>query len=132
MTGSASVTGASAPAPTIANAYTNNNNPRGVAANTIYKNFVSAYASLTLVADGSGTGLAYSWRNSSNQVVGNSSTLLVTSAGTYTVTVTNSGGCAGTASKTVALVDVKCSGNKVQVCNGGNSQCVTTSRLKAC
>src|SRR5690606_20023464 len=57
--------------------------------------------SLTLTASG---GISYSWSNGST-VVGTSSVLEVTEAGTYTVTVTGENGCSATASETVTLDD---------------------------
>ncbi|MDR2823985.1 MAG: hypothetical protein LBB41_02150, partial [Prevotellaceae bacterium] len=53
--------------------------------------------SVTLTASG---GVTYSWNNGSS-VVGNSVELVVTDAATYTVTVTNEGGCSDTASITI-------------------------------
>src|SRR5690606_623036 len=57
--------------------------------------------SLTLTAFGGGS---YSWSNGSI-VVGTSSALEVTEAGTYTVTVTGENGCTATSSETVTLDD---------------------------
>lgn len=53
--------------------------------------------SLTLTATG---GQAYSWSNGSTNI-GNSATLLVTTPGTYTVTVTGANGCTATSSSTI-------------------------------
>ncbi|MEP6260621.1 MAG: HYR domain-containing protein, partial [Gillisia sp.] len=55
--------------------------------------------STTLTASG---GVSYSWSNGS-EVVGTSATLEVTSAGTYTVTVTGENGCTATASVTTTV-----------------------------
>lgn len=52
--------------------------------------------STTLTATATGTGLTYSWSNG-----GNAASTTVNAAGTYTVTVTTSGGCQFTASATV-------------------------------
>src|SRR5690606_13956852 len=57
--------------------------------------------SLTLTASG---GVSYSWSNGST-VVGTSTALEVTAAGTYTVTVTGENGCIATASETITLDD---------------------------
>ncbi|MES2893333.1 MAG: T9SS type A sorting domain-containing protein, partial [Bacteroidota bacterium] len=115
---------------TIADAYTNNNNPQGVRPNKIYKSFLPAYSSLMLVANASGSGLVYSWKNAGNQLVGSTASLQVTVAGSYTVYVSNSSGCQGVASKTIALIDVKCGGSKVQVCNSNVTQCVTSAQAQ--
>jgi gliding motility-associated-like protein len=56
-----------------------------------------ATPSITLTATGGGT---YSWSNGT-AVVGSSSTLNVTSPGTYTVTVTSASGCVATASQII-------------------------------
>ena len=53
--------------------------------------------SVTLTATGGGT---YSWSNGT-AIVGTSAALVVTSAGTYTVTVTGTNGCTATASSTI-------------------------------
>ncbi|MDR1197931.1 MAG: hypothetical protein LBK94_02810, partial [Prevotellaceae bacterium] len=58
---------------------------------------VTCSQSVTLTASG---GVTYSWSNGSS-VVGNSAELVVADAGTYTVTVTNEGGCSDTAVITV-------------------------------
>ncbi len=47
-------------------------------------------SSITLTASGNGS---YVWTNSNNQVIGNSNQLFVTSADTYTLTVTGENGC---------------------------------------
>jgi large repetitive protein len=55
--------------------------------------------SVTLTANG-GTGLSYQWSNGSNN-----QTLAVTTAGSYTVTVTDANGCSSTSAATVVTVN---------------------------
>ncbi|MDP4868897.1 MAG: gliding motility-associated C-terminal domain-containing protein, partial [Crocinitomicaceae bacterium] len=55
--------------------------------------------SVTLTANG-GTGLSYQWSNGSNN-----QTLNVTTAGSYTVTVTDANGCSSTSAATVVTVN---------------------------
>jgi hypothetical protein len=133
MNGSAGISGGTAPLVTIANAYTNNNNPQVWLPIRSIKTLPRPMHLCPLSPPATGTGLTYAWRNTNNQVVGNGSTLVVSNAGTYTVTVTNSGACSGTATKTIAL-----GGCKMQWQQGtglqwhGNSQCVTTAQAQAC
>ncbi len=71
----------------------------------------------------SGNGYTYTWSNGSH-----SRCINVTSAGTYTVTVTNSAGCTSTCSKTIYVsaapscnITVSGCGNNNTICQGGTA-----------
>ncbi|MDR2125854.1 MAG: gliding motility-associated C-terminal domain-containing protein [Prevotellaceae bacterium] len=70
-----------------------------VAAISASSSTVTCSQPVILTASG---GVTYSWSNGS-AVVGNSAELVVTAAETYTVTVTNDGGCSDTASITINI-----------------------------
>jgi gliding motility-associated-like protein len=81
--------------------------------------------SVTLTANG-GTGLSYQWSNGSNN-----QTLPVTSAGSYTVTVTGANGCSSTSAATVVTVNSLPSAPAITgtpiVCAGSTSLLSTTA-----
>lgn len=114
---------------TIPDAYALVNNPAAVKANTVYTGYAPA-ASITLSASitNGQAPYTYEWKaNGSNKVLSTNATLSTSSAGTYTVTVTNVGGCNVTASKVINVIDVACGSNKnpmVVVCINGTQNCV--------
>lgn len=81
--------------------------------------------SVTLTANG-GTGLSYQWSNGSNN-----QTLAVSSAGSYTVTVTGANGCSSTSAPTVVTVNSLPSAPAITgtptVCVGSTSLLSTTA-----
>lgn len=96
----------------------------GVNANTVYIGYTPA-SSLTLKASASGGsgGFTYKWStNAATQAI----TVSPTVATTYTVTVTDAKGCTATATKGVAVMDVRCGNklDKVSVCHGGGASCI--------
>lgn len=113
-------------------------------ANTIYIGY--GPQSITLTAQASTTGLAFQWYKDGIAITGaTGSTYSATSAGDYSVIVTDAGGCASDASDPgshiiINTVDVRCGNNnsKVIVChvppgNTGNPQtlCISPSAVPA-
>jgi len=87
-----------------------------ITTNTGTKELTCATPSITLTASG---GTSYSWDNG----LGNNASITVTSAGTYTVTVTSSNGCRATtgieitSSQSLPTVNV----NNAEICLGGET-----------
>ncbi|MFC0772142.1 LamG-like jellyroll fold domain-containing protein [Terrimonas alba] len=95
----------------------------GVDANTIYTGYGATSLVITALPAGGSSPYTYSWNTSP---VTTTQAITVTTAGTYTVTVTDAKGCEATVSITIKVVDVRC-GNKNKsrmVCHSGNSLCV--------
>ncbi len=91
---------------------------------TIGSTTVCDGGSMTLLAP-SGSGYAYQWNENNTPIAGaNSSTLLVTTSGSYTVTITDGNGCVNTtATPTVVTVvpPVVVSVNSETICNGSSA-----------
>lgn len=96
----------------------------GVNVNTVYTGYAPA-SSLTLTASGSGGSGSFTYKWSTNATT-QAITVSPTAATNYTVTVTDAKGCTATASKGVAVMDVRCGNklDKVNVCHNGGTSCV--------
>jgi len=94
--------------------------------NTIYVGYGSS--SLLLVAKPAGGSAPYSYKWSTNKAT---QSITVTTAGTYSVTITDAKGCSTSTSIRVESVDVTCGlqDEKVMVCHNGHSQCVAQSAV---
>jgi hypothetical protein len=95
----------------------------GVDANTIYTGYGPSSLTIAAVPAGGSSPYTYSW---STSPVKTTQAISVTTAGTYTVTVTDAKGCQAAASIMINVVNVRC-GNKnknIIVCHSGNSLCV--------
>jgi hypothetical protein len=136
---SASITIGSAASVTVTAGSSQNCEP-----NTIYIGYGSQ--SITLNAQASTTGVSYQWYKDGNAISGaTNSTYNATSAGDYSVIVTDAGGCASAASDPgsqiqINSIDVRCGNNnsKVIIChvppgNSGNPQtlCIAPSAVPA-
>jgi len=90
------------------------------AKNTIYIGYGPTSLSITALAQGA-QDYTYSWNTGAN-----TPSIVVSAAGTYTVTVTYAGGCQTTASITINTLDVRCgnNNNKVQICHNNKVICV--------
>jgi hypothetical protein len=102
-------------------------------ANTIYTGYGASTLTLAVSPAGGTAPYTYHWSNGAT-----TSSIVVSAAGNYTVTVTDVYGCSVTASKTISVVDVRCGNNndKVIVCqvpkgNTGNPQtiCIAASAV---
>jgi hypothetical protein len=101
----------------------------GGAPNTLYTGYGPATVTLSANAGGGTAPYTYLWSTGAT-----TSSLVVSAAGTYTVTVTDKFGCFVSASKTITVVDVRCGNknDKVLVCqvppgNPGNANNICVS-----
>lgn len=105
--------------------------PKGVLPNTVYPAYAPA-STLTLQASVSGgTGpYSYSWSNGSTTA---SAVVSPTWTTTYSLTVKDQNGCAGTASKTINVVDISDGkkGDKIIICHNKQSITVATAAVAA-
>jgi hypothetical protein len=93
----------------------------GADPNTIYNGYGPTSVSITAAPAG-GTGpYSYIWTTGST-----TQSTIVTAAGTYTVTIRDSKGCATTASIAIKVIDVRCGNknDKVIVCHNGKESCI--------
>jgi hypothetical protein len=102
-------------------------------ANTIYTGYGQSTLTLSVTATGGTAPYTYHWSNGAA-----TSSIIVSAAGNYTVTVTDVYGCTVSVSKTISVVDVRCGNNndKVLVCqvppgNTGKPQtiCIAASAV---
>jgi Galactose binding lectin domain. len=101
--------------------------------NTIYRGYGAQSVTLT-ATPGNGTApYTYSWSPSSTVASRYSAATLVTpnNTTTYSVTITDANGCTKTVSKTIDVVDVEGSGNKIKICHNGNTIQVSQSAVAA-
>ncbi len=103
-------------------------NPSIDLVNTLYHGYGPTSLSLNAIAQG-GTGI-YSYLWSTGET---SSSINVSSAGTFTVTITDEKGCATEASIVINVLDVSCGnkGDKVLICHNGVDLCVASSAVEA-
>ena len=103
--------------------------PSGVAANTVYEGYSPA-GSVTLAPAVTGGSPAYSY-NWSNGTTGASATVSPSVNSTYTLIVTDANGCADTAIKAIAVVDVRAGKklDKVAVCHKGGTNEISSGTV---
>jgi rhamnogalacturonan endolyase len=109
----------------IADVYAINNAPEK---NTLYIGY--GPSSFTIIATPNGGKAPYSYNWSNGQL---SQSIIVNSAGTYTVIITDALGCQTSASIDINVMNVQCgnSGNKVMVCHNGNELCISANAVQA-
>lgn len=103
-------------------------NPSIDLVNTLYHGYGPTSLSLNAIAQG-GTGI-YSYLWSTGET---SSSINVSSAGTFTVTITDEQGCSSQASIVINVLDVSCGNknDKVMICHNGVDLCVASSAVQA-
>ncbi|MFM9052619.1 MAG: T9SS type A sorting domain-containing protein [Bacteroidota bacterium] len=113
----------------------------GCSPNTVYIGYTQSY--ITLTANASLSGLSYQWYLNGQAITGATDSIyLASQGGSYSVTVSDAGGCSASATSaiTVNSVDVRCGrdGRKVVLChvppgNPGNAQplCIAPSAVPA-
>ncbi|OQP61197.1 hypothetical protein A3860_05655 [Niastella vici] len=97
--------------------------------NTIYVGYGSS--SLTIAAQPAGGTAPYTYKWNTGKTT---QSIIVTAAGTYTVSVTDAKGCQTTASIKIELVNIECGNdweNKVTICHNGHSVCIASSSIAA-
>jgi len=107
------------PVVSIADAYVL---PSGVLANTVYIGYTPASSlTLTAIATAGTQPYSYAWSTGGTNAA---TTVSPTTASTYTVTVKDANGCTASASKTVAVMDVRAGKkmDKVKVCHKPGKQ----------
>jgi hypothetical protein len=97
-------------------------------ANTIYHGYGPTSVKLDASAKGGTAPYSYSWNTGAT-----ASSINVNSAGTYTVTITDSKGCSKVTSIVINLIDVSCGNknDKVMVCHKGVELCVASPAVPA-
>jgi hypothetical protein len=88
--------------------------------NTIYLGFGPTSLTLKAVPTGATTPLTYAWKKDGNTtVMGTAASLVVSSAGIYTATVTGQDGAVGTVTKEIKMEDLRCGDkdDKVAICH---------------
>ncbi|MGM8362397.1 Ig-like domain-containing protein [Flavobacterium sp. ARAG 55.4] len=110
---------------TIADVYAINNAHEK---NTLYVGYGPSSLTITATPDGGKAPYTYNWSN--GQL---SQSIIVNSAGTYTVIITDALGCQTSASIDINVINVQCgnSGNKVMVCHNGQEICVSSNAVQA-
>jgi hypothetical protein len=103
-------------------------NPTATEKNTIYIGYGNS--SLTIEAQPSGGRAPYTYKWNNNKTA---KSITVTTAGTYTVTITDAKGCKATASITIKSIDVTCGNrdDKVVICHNRHSECVNANSVAA-
>jgi hypothetical protein len=87
----------------------------GAVPNTVYIGYAPASSiTLTTTVSGGATPYSYNWTNGSTSA---SATVSPVSNTDYTVTVTDANGCTASASKSIAVRDIRGKGNKVIICH---------------
>jgi hypothetical protein len=96
--------------------------------NTIYLGYGPSILTVTGQPAGGRAPYTYSWSTGQN-----TGSLTVATAGTYTVTITDTMGCQTNASIHIDTVNVQCgnANNKVMLCHNGNNICVATAAVQA-
>jgi hypothetical protein len=96
--------------------------------NTLYKGYGPTSLTLNTTPTG-GTGTTYNYNWSTGET---STSIVVNTAGTYNVTITDDAGCTAIASITIHMIDVTCGNNsdKVMVCHNGKTICVASSAVQ--
>jgi regulation of enolase protein 1 (concanavalin A-like superfamily) len=97
------------------------------ARNTIYIGY--GPASLTVTANATGGAAPYTWSWSNGATT---QSISVNAAGSYSVAVTDSKGCADTAVIVMNTLDVRCGNNndKVMICHNNNTICVASAAVQ--
>ena len=96
--------------------------------NTLYIGYGPSSLNITAIPSGGTAPFAYAW--SSGQT---SQTIAVTSAGVYTVVITDAKGCQTTVSVTIKTMNVQCgnAGDKVMICHNGQEICVSSAAVQS-
>jgi regulation of enolase protein 1 (concanavalin A-like superfamily) len=97
------------------------------AKNTIYIGYGPTSLTVTANASGGTAPYAYTWSNGAT-----TQSISVSAAGTYSVTVTDSKGCATTASIVMSTLDVRCgnNNNKVMICHNNKVICISSDDVQ--
>lgn len=95
--------------------------------NTLYIGYGPSSLTVNAITSGGTPPYTYLW--SSGQTT---SSVSLSAAGTYTVTVTDAQGCVSQASITINVIDVTCGNNldKVMICHNGNVICVASNSVQ--
>lgn len=96
--------------------------------NTLYVGYGPSSLTITATSCGGKAPYTYNWSN--GQL---SQSIIVNSAGTYTVIITDALGCQTSASIDINVINVQCgnSGNKVMICHDGQGICVDSNAVQA-
>jgi len=97
------------------------------ARNTIYIGYGPASLTVTANASGGVAPYAYLWSNGAA-----TQSISASAAGTYSVAVTDSKGCADTTAIVINTLDVRCGNNndKVMICHNNNTICVASAAVQ--
>lgn len=97
------------------------------AKNTIYIGYGTASLTVNAIPAGGTAPYTYKWSN--NQTT---RAITLSSAGTYTVTITDAKGCQTSGSIVIKTIDVQCgnSNDKVMVCHNGKEICISSSAVQ--
>lgn len=103
-------------------------NPAVDLKNTIYAGYGPTSLTLGAVADGGTPEYNYAWNTGAQ-----TASLSVSTAGTYTVQVTDANNCQATASINIQIVDVQCgnNGDKVMICHNDKAICISQAAVQA-
>ncbi|MFC0772141.1 DUF4979 domain-containing protein [Terrimonas alba] len=102
-------------------------NPEVDLKNTLYLGYGPSSLDLHAMANGGTEPYTYQWSSGAT-----TSSLLVSSAGTYSVTVTDQKGCVQTTSITIQLLDVRCGNgsDKVMICHNSKTICIASADVQ--
>ena len=103
-------------------------NPAVDAKNTIYTGYGSGSLTIEAKPQGGSTSYHYLWNTGET-----TPSITVRSAGTYTVTATDSKGCQATASIVIKMLNVECGNDndKVMVCHNNKTICVASASVQS-
>jgi hypothetical protein len=95
--------------------------------NTLYIGYGPSSLTVTATSNGGTAPYSYKWSTGAT-----TSSLSVSAAGTYSVIITDSKGCAATTSITISVADVSCGNNsdKVMICHNGSAICVASNAVQ--
>ena len=96
--------------------------------NTLYVGYGPSSFTIPVTPNGGTAPYTYNWSNGQS-----SAAIVVSTAGTYSVIITDAIGCQTSASIDINVVNVQCgnSGNKVMICHNGQELCVSSNAVQA-